>query len=65
MVALDVDTGKLKWHFQFSPHDGFDYDAVQVPVLADLNWTLALFRRVGTHDRLLEAHSCSRRATAR
>ena len=38
VVALDADTGKLKWHFQFSPHDGFDYDAVQVPVLADLNW---------------------------
>jgi alcohol dehydrogenase (cytochrome c) len=38
VVALDADTGKLKWHFQFSPHDGYDYDAVQVPVLADLNW---------------------------
>jgi alcohol dehydrogenase (cytochrome c) len=38
VVALDADTGKLKWHFQFSPHDGFDYDAVQIPVLADLNW---------------------------
>ena len=38
VVALDADTGKLKWHFQFSPHDGFDYDSVQVPVLADLNW---------------------------
>jgi alcohol dehydrogenase (cytochrome c) len=38
VVALDADTGKLKWYFQFSPHDGFDFDAVQVPVLADLNW---------------------------
>jgi alcohol dehydrogenase (cytochrome c) len=38
VVALDADTGKLKWHFQFSPHDGFDYDSVQVPVLADLSW---------------------------
>ena len=36
VVALDADTGKLKWHFQFSPHDGFDYDSVQVPVLAYL-----------------------------
>ncbi len=34
-VALDADTGKLKWHFQFSPHDEFDYDSVQIPVLAD------------------------------
>ncbi len=38
VVALDADTGQLKWHYQFSPHDEFDYDAVQVPVLADLRW---------------------------
>ena len=37
VVALDADTGKLKWHFQFSPHDEFDYDAVQIPVLADID----------------------------
>jgi alcohol dehydrogenase (cytochrome c) len=36
VVALDADTGKLKWHYQFSPHDEFDYDAVQVPVLGDI-----------------------------
>jgi alcohol dehydrogenase (cytochrome c) len=35
LLALDPDTGKLKWHFQFSPHDLFDYDAVQTPVLVD------------------------------
>ena len=38
VVALDADTGKLKWYFQFTPHDDFDYDAVQVPVLADIQW---------------------------
>jgi alcohol dehydrogenase (cytochrome c) len=38
VVALDADTGKIKWHYQFSPHDEFDYDAVQVPVLADIIW---------------------------
>lgn len=38
VVALDADTGKLKWHYQFSPHDEFDYDAVQIPVLADMPW---------------------------
>src|SRR4029077_1193428 len=38
VVALDADTGKLKWYFQFTPHDEFDYDSVQVPVLADINW---------------------------
>ena len=36
VVALDPDTGKLKWHYQFSPHDEFDYDSVQVPVLGDI-----------------------------
>src|SRR5271156_4749289 len=38
VVALDADTGKLKWYFQFTPHDDFDYDAVQVPVLAAIQW---------------------------
>jgi alcohol dehydrogenase (cytochrome c) len=37
-VALDADTGKLKWYFQFTPHDDYDYDAVQIPVLVDANW---------------------------
>ena len=36
VVALDADTGKLKWHYQFSPHNEFDWDATQVPVLADI-----------------------------
>ena len=38
VVALDADTGKLKWHFQFTPHDEFDWDSVQVPVLANIDW---------------------------
>ena len=35
LLALDPDTGKLKWHFQFTKHDEHDYDATQVPVLVD------------------------------
>jgi len=35
IVALDPDTGKLKWHFQPSPHDTHDWDAVQTPILFD------------------------------
>ncbi|PYT33061.1 MAG: PQQ-dependent dehydrogenase, methanol/ethanol family [Acidobacteria bacterium] len=35
MVALDADTGKMKWHFQFTPHDTADWDAVEIPVLVD------------------------------
>jgi alcohol dehydrogenase (cytochrome c) len=35
LVALDPDTGKRKWHFQFTPHDTHDWDSVHVPVLID------------------------------
>jgi alcohol dehydrogenase (cytochrome c) len=38
VVALDADTGQRKWHFQFTPNDGYDYDSVQIPVLVDMNW---------------------------
>jgi alcohol dehydrogenase (cytochrome c) len=38
VLALDPDTGKLKWHYQFNPHDEFDFDATQVPVLADIQY---------------------------
>jgi len=38
VIALDPDTGKLKWHYQFTPHDEFDYDATQIPVLADVQF---------------------------
>jgi len=37
-LALDPDTGKLKWHFQFTPHDGMDWDSAQIPVLVNMNW---------------------------
>ena len=37
VLAVDPDTGKLKWHFQFTPHDLYDYDANQTPVLVDVN----------------------------
>ena len=36
LVALDADTGKLRWYYQFTPHDVHDWDAAQVPVLADI-----------------------------
>ena len=38
VLALDADTGKLKWYFQFTPNDPYDYDAVQIPVLVDGMW---------------------------
>ena len=36
IVAIDADTGTLKWTFQFTPHDTHDWDSNHVPVLADL-----------------------------
>jgi alcohol dehydrogenase (cytochrome c) len=38
ILALDVKTGKLKWYFQFTPHDIHDWDAEEPPVLIDSNW---------------------------
>ncbi len=38
VVALDADTGKLKWYYQFTPGDEYDWDSTQVPMLADIEW---------------------------
>jgi alcohol dehydrogenase (cytochrome c) len=38
VLAIDADTGKLRWYFQFTPNDPYDYDAVQIPVLVDMTW---------------------------
>lgn len=38
VLALNPDTGKLKWYFQFTPHDLFDYDAEETPVLIDADY---------------------------
>ncbi|MGA9812406.1 MAG: PQQ-binding-like beta-propeller repeat protein [Terriglobales bacterium] len=35
VLALDAETGKLKWYFQFTPHDLFDFDATETPILID------------------------------
>jgi alcohol dehydrogenase (cytochrome c) len=37
LIALDVDTGQLKWHFQTIPNEGWDYDAVAITQLYDVN----------------------------
>ena len=44
VVALDADTGELKWHFQFTPADLYDFDAVQIPVLADIERNNTAFK---------------------
>jgi alcohol dehydrogenase (cytochrome c) len=35
VVALDADSGKLRWFYQFTPHDAHDWDSCQIPVLVD------------------------------
>ena len=35
IVALNIDTGKMAWYYQVSPHDTHDWDATQTPVLID------------------------------
>ena len=37
IIALDVDTGKLKWYFQTIANEGWDYDAVAITQLYDVN----------------------------
>jgi alcohol dehydrogenase (cytochrome c) len=37
LLALDADTGKLHWHFQFTRHDEHDWDSTQVPVMIELD----------------------------
>lgn len=38
VLALNPNTGKLKWHFQFTPHDTHDWDSNETPVLIDAEW---------------------------
>ncbi len=35
VLAIDPETGKMKWHFQYTPHDTHDWDANETPVLID------------------------------
>jgi alcohol dehydrogenase (cytochrome c) len=38
ILALDAKTGKLKWHYQTTPHDLWDWDATETPVVVNANW---------------------------
>jgi alcohol dehydrogenase (cytochrome c) len=38
LLALDPRTGRLKWYFQYTPHDLWDWDAQQPPLLVDTTW---------------------------
>jgi alcohol dehydrogenase (cytochrome c) len=38
ILALDVKTGKLKWYYQTTPHDLWDWDTTETPLVIDANW---------------------------
>jgi len=38
VLALEAKTGKLRWYYQFTPHDVHDWDATEPNVLVDTNW---------------------------
>lgn len=38
LLALEADSGRLRWHYQFTPHDLNDWDSNHMPVLADIEW---------------------------
>lgn len=49
ILALDLDTGQLRWHYQYTPHDLHDWDANQTPVLVDAPF--------GSRERKLLLHA--------
>src|SRR5215469_10135290 len=51
VLALDPDTGELKWYFQFTPHDLYDYDANETPVLVDVEENGGMRHRLVQADR--------------
>ncbi len=68
LVALDGDTGKRRWHYQFTPHDTHDWDSTHVPILGELtiNGRERAGRDGGQSQRLLlHDRSDQRRAAGR
>lgn len=51
LLALDPDTGTLKWYFQYTPHNLYDYDAVQTPVIVDAKFEGKPRRLIVTANR--------------
>jgi len=51
LLAIEAATGKRRWHFQFTPHDTHDWDAVQVPMLIETTVRGRLRKVVATPNR--------------
>jgi alcohol dehydrogenase (cytochrome c) len=50
-VALDADSGEIKWGFQYTPWDCWDYDSVSTPVLADVTMDGSEVKTLLHHDK--------------
>src|SRR5438552_10716790 len=51
LIAVNVDTGKMAWHYQVAPHDTHDWDATQTPVFADMPFNGRTRKLVMTGER--------------
>ncbi|MEO8078313.1 MAG: PQQ-binding-like beta-propeller repeat protein [Acidobacteriota bacterium] len=51
LLAVNVDTGKMVWYFQTSPHDTHDWDSTQTPVLVDMPFNGRMRKLVMTATR--------------
>jgi alcohol dehydrogenase (cytochrome c) len=51
LIAVNVDTGKMAWYYQTSPHDTHDWDSTQTPVLADMPFNGRTRKIVMTAER--------------
>jgi alcohol dehydrogenase (cytochrome c) len=51
LVAVNVDTGKMAWYYQTSPHDTHDWDSTQTPILADMPFNGRTRKIVMTAER--------------
>ncbi len=51
LVAINVDTGKMAWYYQTSPHDTHDWDSTQTPALADMMFNGKMRKLVITANR--------------
>ena len=51
LLALDPSTGKIKWYYQYTPHDSWDYDGVNTPVLTSLSYHGKEYKAIVHADR--------------
>ena len=64
VIALDADTGTIRWHYQFTPADEHDWDAAQQPILADVAWKGARVPALLTPNRNAFFYALDRRTGA-